>query len=99
MYRQMLALVLRELRPRAEVILAAPESLDGEAERYSPHLVVCNEVTEGVLSSGASWMEILYTDSLKARASVGEKDLVNEDAGIDFLLAVLDTVQERLPQG
>jgi hypothetical protein len=40
MYREVLALSIQRRRPDFEVLLAPPESLDGEAELFRPHVLV-----------------------------------------------------------
>lgn len=97
MYRQTLALVLRELR-HVEVVLAAPESQDAEVGRRAPDLVICNEATGKVRSSGVAWIEVSYTGGLRARTNGGGGELVIENAGTDFLLDVLDRLRETVPE-
>ena len=40
LYREVLALSIHRRRPDFEVLLAPPGSLDGEAERFGPHVLV-----------------------------------------------------------
>lgn len=44
MYREVLVLHFRQQRPRSEVALACPQTLQVEAKRVSPHLIVANEL-------------------------------------------------------
>ena len=46
MYREALALAIHQRHSDFEVLLGAPESLDGEAESFRPHLLVRND-TDG----------------------------------------------------
>jgi len=46
MYRESLALAIHRSRPDFEVLLGAPESLDGQEESFRPHLLVRND-TDG----------------------------------------------------
>ena len=92
--RQTLALTLRTHRPQVEVRIASPDALDREAERFEPHLVVCNEASQKVRGAVISWVEILIHDSLDANISVGGQDLRVEDITIDYLLGMVDETEE-----
>jgi hypothetical protein len=48
--------------------MADPENLDREAMRLSPHLIVCNTVTDAVRESTVSWVE------LEVRPGLGDLD-------------------------
>jgi hypothetical protein len=57
LYREAIALVIHRHRPDFEVLLAPPDSLDGEAKRFGPHALVQDaeeaglppEVSDGVV--------------------------------------------------
>ena len=74
--------------------IASPDALDREAERFEPHLVVCNEASQKVRGAVISWVEILIHDSLDANISVGGQDLRVEDITIDYLLGMVDETEE-----
>ena len=73
MYRESLALALHKHRPNFEVMLGPTASLDGQAKRFQPHLLIRND-TDGVdmdLMKGIRcWIEILYSDGMDATAAV-----------------------------
>jgi hypothetical protein len=48
-YREVLALFIRRHRPDFEVLLGPPESLDGESERFWPHVLVQDADEDGLL--------------------------------------------------
>jgi hypothetical protein len=94
-YREALALYVRQQRPQAEVLIVAPEALAAETQRLEPHLVVSNEVPEGLRGSALSWIEVLFEDSLDARVSVDNRSMRKiEDIGMDDLLEILDETEE-----
>lgn len=71
--RQAVSIAILRHRPDAEVLIASPEDLDGQARSFAPHPVVRNgdgeqlDVPEGVVC----WVGVLITDSMNARISVG----------------------------
>jgi hypothetical protein len=96
-YREAVALYIHRHRPTAEVLIAPPGDLDREVGRFKPHVAVCNEVTENVRESVASWVEILFEDSMDANVSVDElRSQRIEDIGMDDLLKVLDETEGLL---
>ena len=48
LYREAIALSIHRHRPDFEVLLAPPNSLDGEAERFGPHALVQDADEEGL---------------------------------------------------
>ena len=98
MYRETVALTLHEHRPEAEVMIATAESLDGEATRFRPHLLVRND-DDGAgpesLNAIACRVEILYTDGMGARINLNGRIWEIEDICVDDLLQIVDEV-ERL---
>lgn len=96
MYREAIALALQRARPHAEVMLAPEDVLDGQVGAFAPHVLVRNdtdwEIPEGHLGSVVGCMEILYTDSMAARASVGGRSYTIEDASMEDLLSLVDEV-------
>ena len=96
-YREAVALYVHQHRHHAEVLIVAPEALAAEAQRFSPHLVVSNEVSEDLRESALSWIEILFEDSLDANVIVGNHSIRKiEDIGMNDLLGVFDETEEWL---
>jgi hypothetical protein len=97
MYREAIALAVQRDRPEAEVMLVPDEILDGQVENFAPHVLVRNDsdraVPEGLLSSVVCRMEVLYTDGMAARVSVGESSYTIEDATMEDLLALVDEAE------
>lgn len=99
MYRETLALVLHRHRPDAEVMLAPPGSVDGEAVDFGPDLLVRNDddgAAPDYLNAIACRVEILFTNGMGARINLNGMVRKVEDMGVDDLLAVLDEVEEHI---
>jgi hypothetical protein len=94
MYREALALAVQSYRPDAEVMLVPESVLDGQVDGFDPHVLVRNDgggaVPEWLLRGVVCRVEVLYTDSMATRVSVGERTFTIEDACIDDLLALVD---------
>ena len=97
MYREAIALAVQRNRPEAEVLLVPEELLDGQVEDFAPHVLVRNDsdgaVPEGLLGSVVCRMEVLYTDGMAARVSVGGTSYTIEDACMEDLLALVDKAE------
>ena len=97
MYRQAIAGALRRSRPHSEVMLAPEESLNGQVHDFAPHVIVRSdsgrEVPEGQLGSVVSRVEVLYTDDMGVRVSVGGRSYTIEDASMDDLLSLVDEAE------
>jgi len=98
MYREAIALAVHSNRPEAEVMLVPEEVLDGEVKDFAPHVLVRNDsdgvVPEGLLGSVVCRMEVLYTDGMSARVSVGDRSYTIENATMEDLLALVDEAEE-----
>ena len=94
MYRQAIALAVQRNRPQTEVMLVSEEGLDGQVKDFAPHVLVRNDseraVPEELLGSVVCRMEVLYTDGMAARVSVGESSYTIEDATMEDLLSLVD---------
>ena len=96
MYREALALTLQHHRPDAEVMLGSLESLDGQATSFRPHLLVRND-TDGadmeLQRDVLCWIEILYSDGMDARISMGGEVWNIKDICTEDLLEIVDEVE------
>jgi hypothetical protein len=97
MYREAIAFALQRNRPEAEVMLVPEEVMDGQVKDFAPHVLVRNDsdgvVPEGLLGSVVCRIEVLYTDGMAARVSVGERSYTIEDASMEDLLALVDKAE------
>ena len=99
MYRQVLAFDIRKQRPRSAVVLASPETLETEAKRMMPHLIIANEVPPK-LKEMCFWVEV-HTggESLNADVSANGISTTIYDVSLQDLLAVVDKAEEELAHG
>ena len=97
MYREAIALSLQRARPHSEVMLAPEDVLDGQVKEFVPHVLVRNdadrEIPEGQLGSVVLRVEVLYTDGMAARISVGGRSYTIEDATMDDLISLVDDAE------
>ena len=98
MYREAIALAVQRDRPGAEVLLVPADVLDGQVERFGPHVLVRNDsdaaVPEGLLGSVVVRVEVRFTDGMAARVSPrGGESYEIEDATIADLLALVDEAE------
>jgi hypothetical protein len=98
MYREAIALALQRRRPEAEVMLVPEEVMDGQVKEFAPHVLVRTDfdraVSEELLSSVVCRMEVLYTDGMAARVSVGGSTYTIEDATMEDLIALVDEAED-----
>ena len=97
MYREALALAVQQSRPGTEVMLVPEGALDGQADGFEPHVLVRNDgdgaVPAELLRSVVCRVEVLYTDSMATRVSVGDRSFTIEDACVGDLLALVDEAE------
>ena len=97
MYREAIALALQRASPHSEVMLAPENVLDGQVGEFAPHVLVRNdsdrEIPEGQLGSVVLSVEVLYTDGMSARISVGARSYTIEDATMDDLISLVDEAE------
>ncbi len=103
MYRQALAISLRQNRPHFEVRIAPPEVAAEEIGSFGPHLLVRND-TDGLGQEALSLVpfriEVLYSDSMDARIILDGVPEETEDASVEDLLRAADEARRRsLPSG
>jgi hypothetical protein len=100
MYRETIALAVQRNRPEAEVLLVPENVLNGQVGDFAPHVLVRTGadrvVPEGLLSSVVCRMEVLYTNGMAARVSVGDRSYTIEDATMEDLLALVDKAEDLL---
>jgi hypothetical protein len=98
MYREAIAFAVQRRRPEAEVLLVPVEVMDGQVKEFAPHVLVRNDfdraVPEELLSSVVCRMEVLFTDGMAARVSVGGSTYTIEDATMEDLLALVDEAED-----
>jgi hypothetical protein len=100
MYREVLALSIQRRRPDFEVLLAPPESLDGEAEEIGPHVLVEDADEAGLPRALAQdeqgvvcRVRILVTDRIDATIELDGTTSELRDVSLDELFAVLEEAE------
>jgi hypothetical protein len=100
MYREVLALSIHRRRPDFEVLLAPPGSLDGEAERFGPHVLVEDADEAGLPRALAQdeqgvvcRVRILVTDRIDATIELDGTTSELRDVSLDGLFAVLEEAE------
>ena len=96
MYREAIGLALHKHRPDAEVLLAAPEFLDGQADSFAPHVLLRNDTdgeAPGDRESVVCRIEVLFSDGLGARISLDGRVWNIEDISTDDMVAILEEVE------
>ena len=95
MYREVLAFHIRQERPQSEVVLASPQTLEAEAERMRPHLIIANEVPP-LLRERGFWVEVHANEELDADISADGYSTTIHDVSLEELVAVVDKAEEEL---
>ena len=100
MYREAIALAVQRNRPKAEMMLVPEDVLNGQVEDFAPHVLVRNDsdgvAPEELLGSVVCCMEVLYTDGMAARVSLGDSSHTIEDATMEDLLALVDEAEDLI---
>jgi hypothetical protein len=101
LYREVLALSIHHRYPDYEVLLAPPDSLDGEAEHFGPHVLVQNADVEGlppaVPDGVVCRVSVLTKERMDATIEVDGTSSEIHDACLEDLFEVLDKAR-RLSQ-
>jgi hypothetical protein len=100
MYREAIAMAIYRHRPDAEILLAPPESVDGESSRFRPHLMVRNDTEGATLDTPAGevyQVKVLYSDGLDAEVSLDGRSRTVRDMSLDDLLRIVDEAEELIP--
>jgi hypothetical protein len=95
MYRQVLAFYFRQQRPLFEIVLTSPQTLQEEAKRKKPHLIVASEVPPE-LKKLTFWVEVRPANGLVATIKADGYSTTIEDVSLQDLLAVVDKAEEQL---
>jgi hypothetical protein len=94
MYRETLALAVHRHDPDFEVMMSDPAFMDGEAKRFSPHVLVRDDDGIEVASPDGvvCWVGIIIDDHLQARISLDGKVSEIHEVSLYEMLAALDEV-------
>ena len=93
-YREVLALVLQEMRVPADVSCVEPEDLDDEIARLEPHLVICSRLTGMLDAARIGWL-LLYPDGeTRAVLSMLGQRTELTDPDLDDILSLVERTSE-----
>jgi len=97
-YREVMAAILQEMRPKLEVVLADPDDLRGAVERIAPDLLLCSR-PDLVVEKVPSWA-VLYPDGHgSAVVNIAGDSFVLESADFEDVLALVDRAELALTRG
>jgi hypothetical protein len=95
LYREVLALSIHRRRPDFEVLLAPPGALDGETERFEPHVLV-QDADDAALAEGVVCRaRLLLTERIDATIELDGTATEVQDVCLEDLFEVLEGA-ERL---
>jgi hypothetical protein len=90
-----MAAILKEMRPKLEIVLGDPEDLPGEVKRTVPDLLLCSR-PDAVVETVPSWA-ILYPDGhSSAVASIAGNCFVLKSADLEDVLTLADRAEQAV---
>jgi hypothetical protein len=94
-YRESLADALRNLCPRAEVIIIEPAALHQYVQRFTPHLVLGSELDPDMLTGLFCWVDLYPNGERYAVINIGGERTTVDSLDLAGLLRIVDQT-ERL---
>ena len=94
-YRETLADALRNLCPRAEVIIIEPAALHQHLRRFTVHLVLGSELDAEMLTDLFSWVDLYPNGERYAVINIGGERTTVDNLDLAGLLRIVDQT-ERL---
>jgi hypothetical protein len=94
-YRETLADALRNLCPRAEVMIIEPAALHQHVQRFSPHLVLGSDLDPDMLTGLLSWVDLYPHGEPYAVINIGGERTTVDNLDLAGLLRIVDQT-ERL---
>ncbi len=82
-----------------EIALASAQTLQHEARRTKPHLIIATEVPPEFKEMGVFWVEVCMANGLEATISADGYSTTIEDVSLQDLLAAVDKAKEQLDHG
>lgn len=98
MYGEVLAFHIRQERPLSEVTRASSQTLNAEAQRTRPHLIIANEVPPELKEEIGVffWVELSTDDGLVASISADGYSTTIHDVSLQDLVTAVDKAEEEL---
>jgi hypothetical protein len=98
-YRMVICRAIKAERPHFEVRSVGVSTIEGELNRFEPHVVICSCSSRDYPGGRAAWLEMPIEPSQWSDVCLGgdhEKDL---NPGISKVLSFLDEAEEGLRMG
>jgi DNA-binding IclR family transcriptional regulator len=89
-YREAIGSALEELRPNTQVLTTSPDELDREVLQFSPHIVVCSELTDTTRVHAVTWIVLYPRGTSQVVVSVDGDQTHATDLVVDNLLEIVD---------
>jgi hypothetical protein len=94
-YREALAEALRNLCPRADVIIIEPAALHQYVRRFTPHFVLGSELDPDMLTGLFCWVDLYPNGEQYAVINIGGERTTVDNLDLAGLLRIVDQT-ERL---
>jgi DNA-binding response OmpR family regulator len=98
-YRDVIADVIQNLRPRNDVRTVHLRALLDEIERLDPHLVICSRPENGNTGRRAAWITLAPEPGDPSEVCINGRRQPLENPGFDKLLAIVDETEHLIRAG
>jgi len=93
-YRQVMGRAIQAMRPRVEVVVLDPETLETAVARLDPDLVFADRPESGGAPGRAAWVEFRPYEEPPARVRLGGRSWELEEVDLPDLLSLVDQAEE-----
>ena len=95
-YREVIAVSIQILRPRAEVVTASLDAIKEEVRSFDPHLVICSEPVPAGNGDTLGWVELSMETSRPTVVCVDGRCSEQNNPTLEKLLSILDEVEQLI---
>ena len=98
MYREVIAFHISQQRPKADVALTSAQTLQAEAKRTRPHLIIASEVPPRLreqMGFFCFWVDLHADGRLEADIKTNGHSTI-QDVSLEDLVALVDKAEEEL---
>ena len=93
-YREGIAAVIGQLRPKVEIETVEPSALDDSINRFSPDMVICSKATEVLKDRVRVWVELYPENGALSVANIGGRRMEYTEIQLPDLLSIVDKAEE-----
>ena len=93
-YREVLAVSIQILRPRAKVVTASPDAIKEEVRRFDPHLVICSKPVSVGNGDTLGWVELSLETSRPTVVCIDGRCSEQNNPTLEKLLSIVDEVEQ-----